>query len=122
MAFGSWRCDGLITSEPYGVSGACRPWDSLDAQRRPRRVHTCDPQEQIDKCLACEREDCASYSCPEVGGMNKNKAERIKRELEPLLRAGIKRKDIAQMLGVTTSTVRRWIEKLGLNRKGGTHE
>ncbi len=45
-------------------------------------MHTCDPQEQIDKCLACEREDCASYSCPEVGGMNKNKAERIKRELD----------------------------------------
>ena len=39
----------MVTNDPYGISGAVRPWDSLDAARRPcRRVPTAK-QAEIDR-------------------------------------------------------------------------
>lgn len=48
----------MITSDPYGISGAVRVWDSLDAGKgRPGRKRKFD-QKEIDMCLNCTEEHC----------------------------------------------------------------
>lgn len=44
---------------------ASKPWNSLDALSRADRIHTCDKQEYIDRCLSCPRpaEKCTGGKC-----------------------------------------------------------
>lgn len=55
----------MITGDVYGISGAARPWHSIDAKKPIRKIHTCDKQDRIDKCLGCTAPDCSNcYSQP----------------------------------------------------------
>lgn len=47
----------MITSDPYGISGAVRVWDSLDAGKKPVKKRHVD-QKSIDMCLNCTAEFC----------------------------------------------------------------
>lgn len=57
----------MIRKDPYGISGAVRPWESIDTMKLPDKVHTCDKQEQIDKCLTCTLDDCHPTICKNGG-------------------------------------------------------
>ena len=41
----------MITNDPYGISNAVRPWDSLDAKKPIRRRK--GNQRAINMCLTC---------------------------------------------------------------------
>lgn len=47
----------MITSDLYGISGAVRAWDSLDAGKKPPKRRGI-AQEKIDMCLNCTLETC----------------------------------------------------------------
>lgn len=49
----------MITTDPYGINKAVRPWESLDAKKpvRSRRVN----QAEIDMCLGCELDQAECY-------------------------------------------------------------
>ena len=45
--------------DPYGINGACKPWNSVDALEKPKTVHGSEPQECIDRCtMHCPYDDC----------------------------------------------------------------
>lgn len=100
----------MILSDPYGISGAARPWDSLDAMKKPEKVHTCDKQWQIDKCLSCTLDDCHPTICKN-GGRTQKKPE-IDGDMARRLHAqGYQDPEIARMLCVTEHRIFYWRKK-----------
>lgn len=96
----------MVTNDPYGIYGAVRPWDSLDAARRPcRRVPTAK-QAEIDRCLNCTRarEDCDG-TCR--NGIPIARAPRVNvADIRRLAANGYNAYEIANMLSCSHRTVR----------------
>lgn len=43
----------MTTLDPWGITGAAKPWDSLDAKQPAKKANTRDPQSAVDRCLGC---------------------------------------------------------------------
>lgn len=74
-----------------------------------------ESDENRDLCLNCTKPDCRRCKGPNRNGpgpVSKYDPEK----LEALVKEGLSRKEIAQQLGVSESTVHSWMHKL----KGGT--
>lgn len=57
----------MITSDPYGISHAARPWDGLPPEHPAERVcYVDDPQPVRLACLTCKRPRCVN--CFAQGG------------------------------------------------------
>ena len=51
--------------DPYGINGACKPWNSVDALEKPNTIFGSEPDEYIDRCLSCPLDECANDArCP----------------------------------------------------------
>ena len=107
----------MITSNPYGISRAVRPWDAPrpnDLLNPPEKVHTCcESQEKIDYCLNCTRPASFCNCCKGMSSKGDKRAARRER-IHELLWEGYTNREIAQKVGVTADAVSYHRRKLGI--------
>ena len=95
---------------------AVRPWSGPDAGP-PRRVHTCDRQAYIDRCLNCERNSCRG-TCPPRAGRPRPAVDHD--AIRRLKQSGHTNAEIAGILGCDVTTVRRWLRRLAAAPPGAS--
>lgn len=81
-----------------------------------REIHYCDPPENIQRCLNCEKEDCSNCLFYERSAKKKAKKhfvpEEMKEKVVSLVGQKIPQREIAEILGVSPSTVSKWVAGL----------
>lgn len=102
---GHW--DHRPTGDHPILPGAHRPWLEADEPVTPYKNP--EPQENIDRCLACELPDCRR--CPWTGGEGKRKHALDEDRAWKLYRAGCSDERIANELGVSKGRVAYWRKK-----------
>ena len=104
----------MVTDDPYGIAGAVRPWDSLDAQRPAERIHTCDSPDRIKRCLDCQRETCSGTCTGTAKGVRGRAVQVDVDAIRRLNATGHTMGETARILGCSRTTVSYWIKKMDL--------
>ena len=116
-----------LLHDVHGVEKAVKPWNSVDAAALPhKKVHTCVPQEQINRCLECTAENCyGGKSCRYRQGVPKRKKEKISSDtnggprpprgydedkLKKAMAHAYTDKELAKALGLSLYMTKRWLE------------
>lgn len=81
-----------------------------------REIHFCDPPENVQKCLNCDKPDCTNCLFYARNAKKKAKKHRVPEDMKErvvsLVGQNITQRKIAEMLGVSPSTVSKWIAGL----------
>ncbi len=113
--------DSIITLEPYGTKGACKPWHSLDAMERPKYIPGAESQEDVNFCASCNVPEgnckgqgarCGVWqyfnSIPD--GMTTKPRGYDRATYEAAAVRCFSRKALAKALGITPLMAQRWEE------------
>lgn len=78
-----------------------------------REIHFCDSPENVQKCLNCKKPDCTNCLMYGTGSNRKLRRnffpEEMKEKAVELYRSGLTQRKIAETLGVSNSTIFRWV-------------
>ena len=91
----------MITKDPYGISGAIRPWDgtslSSTSENRPRKGRKQTPEyfQEVRGCLSCTR---PPEACNECAGPKEQRKFQARREIIQALKDGKSVEEIAKAL------------------------
>ena len=104
----------MITKDPYGISGAIRPWDgtslSSTSENRPRKGRKPTPEyfQEVRGCLSCTR---PPEACNECAGPKEQRKFQARREIIQALKDGKSVAEIAKDRGVTRKTIQYYKKK-----------
>lgn len=88
-------------TDPYGISKAVRPWVTMEGPKH-KPIQTYDSPEQMARCQECPYPDCVD--CVGSGAKDGPRAEKAAKFMA-LYEAGLTDRQIAQVMGVTHSTI-----------------
>lgn len=102
----------MITSDPYGISGAVPPWRSLDAMEPAveRRITERDAEE-AGLCGQCPLPDCNEKSARCLLHTRKKRPARSRDLLERMALDGYGPETIAQATGYSISTTTEYMKQ-----------
>ena len=107
-------------STEWRMPHASRPWQSIYAgNAQTEQVHTGDCQAAVDICLSCKRANCPGDCAERARATQSVSVSREKKGVDParvaeLRKSGMSLDDIAEELGITRSSVKYWVRKLGV--------
>lgn len=103
-----------LVHDAYRADHAVKPWNSVDAMKPPKKIHTCDPQEQINRCLECPIGGCnGGVTCVYRKGeedepqMPKGYDEE---KMKKAMAHAYTKKDLAKALGLSLYMTKKWLE------------
>ena len=112
--------DGYVTSDLYGIDHAHRPWNgvgAIDSGSAPQKVHTNDPQDQIDRCLTCPMptDKMCGKKCWYRQGKEPPERSQAPRgydrdALDSAMVHACTDQQIADALGISLYQVKKWLE------------
>lgn len=101
----------MITSDPYGISHATRPWEHVAASGRSCHIASYDTPAQILRCQTCKWPECINcLDRPVARGTRRARQDEFMR----LYNRGETGRGIAAAMGVTQQTVYYYRRKFGL--------
>ncbi len=116
--------------DPYGINGACKPWNSVDAQQKASHPREGDPLSAIRVCLNCPLPDCRGCDPRKGPPKPRRKTTPLDGIGEKLFAQGKTDREVAEMLRISRNTVTKWRRLNGVTagkfqkagRNGRKHE